>query len=125
PSGKIVEKLGYKRGVIVGLVIMSVGCALFAPAARVHSFGLFLFALFVLAGGIALLQVAANPYIARLGAPETASRRLTLVQAFNSLGTAVAPVIGAWMIFRAGFSGAESVVGPYSGLAVILFLLAI
>jgi FHS family L-fucose permease-like MFS transporter len=98
---------------------------MFAPAAQAHSFHLFLLALFVLAGGIALLQVAANPYIARLGAPETASRRLTLVQAFNSLGTAVAPMIGAAMIFRAGFSGAESVVGPYTGLAVLLLFLAV
>ncbi|MBY0517282.1 MAG: sugar MFS transporter [Bacteriovoracaceae bacterium] len=125
PSGKIVEKIGYKKGVIVGLIIMAVGCGLFGPAAKAHSFNLFLMALFVLAGGIALLQVAANPYIARLGAPETASRRLTLVQAFNSLGTAIAPIIGAALIFRAGFSGAESVVGPYTGLAFILILLAV
>ncbi|MFP5491751.1 MAG: sugar MFS transporter [Bacteriovoracia bacterium] len=125
PSGKIVEKIGYKKGVIIGLVIMAVGCAMFAPAAKTHSFNLFLTALFVLAGGIALLQVAANPYIARLGSPETASRRLTLVQAFNSLGTAVAPWLGALLIFRAGFSGAESVVGPYLGLAGMLILLAV
>ncbi len=125
PSGKIVEKIGYKRGMIVALLIIAVGCLLFVPAAKIHSFNLFLFALFVLAGGIALLQVAANPYIARLGAPETASRRLTLVQAFNSLGTAVAPLLGAALIFRAGFSGAESVVGPYTGLAVVLVLLAV
>jgi FHS family L-fucose permease-like MFS transporter len=125
PSGKLVEKMGYKKGVITGLIIMSVGCLIFMPAALVHSFYLFLFALFVLAGGIALLQVAANPYIARLGSEETASRRLTLVQAFNSLGTAIAPLLGALLIFRAGFSGAESVVGPYVGLAIVLALMAV
>jgi FHS family L-fucose permease-like MFS transporter len=125
PSGKVVEKIGYKMGVIVGLAITAVGCLLFVPAAQAHSFNMFLGALFVLASGIALLQVAANPYIARLGAPETASRRLTLVQAFNSLGTAIAPILGGIVIFRAGFSGAESVVGPYTGLAVVLLLLAV
>lgn len=125
PSGKIVEKIGYKNGVMVGLIIMSVGCLLFLPAANIHTFALFLFALFVLASGIALLQVAANPYIARLGSAETASRRLTLVQAFNSLGTAIAPLLGGFLIFRANFEGAHSVVGPYLGLAVVLFILAI
>ncbi|MFP5458591.1 MAG: sugar MFS transporter [Bacteriovoracia bacterium] len=125
PAGKIVEKLGYKKGVTTGLVIMAVGCGLFGPAALWHSFPLFLTALFILAGGIALLQVAANPYIARLGNPATASRRLTLVQAFNSLGTAIAPWLGALLIFRAGFSGAESVVAPYLGLAGLLLLLAL
>jgi FHS family L-fucose permease-like MFS transporter len=125
PAGKVVEKIGYKNGIVVGLFIMALGCVLFSPAARMHSFELFLGALFVLASGIALLQVAANPYIARLGAPETASRRLTLVQAFNSLGTAVAPMLGAYVIFRAGFSGALSVEGPYVGLAAMLVVLAL
>jgi MFS transporter, FHS family, L-fucose permease len=125
PSGKIVEKIGYKRGVIVGLVIMAIGCFFFWPAASVHSFYLFLFALFVLASGIALLQVAANPYIARLGTQDTSSRRLTLVQAFNSLGTAIAPVIGGVVIFRTGFAGASSVVGPYIGLGCVLLVLAV
>ena len=125
PSGKIVEKIGYKNGVIFGLIVMSLGCLLFLPAAYIHTFSLFLFALFVLASGIALLQVAANPYITRLGSEETSSRRLTLVQAFNSLGTAIAPVLGAVLIFRANFTGAESVVAPYLALAIMLLFLAV
>lgn len=123
PAGKLIERIGYKNGVIVGLMVMSVGCLGFLPAAYIHTFSLFLLALFVLASGIALLQVAANPYIARLGNPLTASRRLTLVQAFNSLGTAIAPILGGILIFRANTHNAESVVIPYLGLAVVLLLL--
>jgi FHS family L-fucose permease-like MFS transporter len=84
-SGWIVKRLGYKPGIIIGLVGAALGCVLFYPAAGARSFNLFLVALFVLASGITLLQVAANPFVAILGKPETAAARLTMTQAFNSL----------------------------------------
>ena len=98
PSAKIIDWIGYKRAIIVGLGTMVAACLLFYPAARVPSFPFFLIALVVLAAGITVLQVAANPYVAVLGRPETASSRLNLTQAFNSLGTAVFPLVGAWLI---------------------------
>ncbi len=98
PSGTLVEKIGYKSGIIIGLLIAGAGCVLFYPAAGMRSYGMFLTAFFILAGGITLLQVAANPYVAILGKPETASSRLTLTQAFNSLGTTIAPLFGAFLI---------------------------
>lgn len=98
PSGYLVEKIAYKGGIIAGLAIAGSGCLLFYPAASLHSYPLFLTAFFVLASGITLLQVAANPYVTILGTPETASMRLTLTQAFNSLGTTLAPYLGAVFI---------------------------
>ena len=87
PSGKIIEKVGYKKGIIIGLVTMCIGAAMFYPAAELKIYSIFLGALFILASGITVLQVAANPYVAILGKPDTASSRLNLTQAFNSLGT--------------------------------------
>ncbi len=101
PSGTIVEKVGYKRGIVIGLATAGIGCLLFYPAAGTRSYPLFLGAFFVLASGITLLQVAANPYVAILGAPKTAPARLNLTQAFNSLGTTIAPLIGAVLILSA------------------------
>jgi len=98
PSGKIISRFGYQKGIVVGLLTAGVGALLFYPAASVPSYPLFLLALFVLASGITLLQVAANPYVAVLGRPETASSRLNLTQAFNSLGTTLAPYFGALFI---------------------------
>jgi FHS family L-fucose permease-like MFS transporter len=98
PAAKIIDWIGYKRAIIVGLLTMVAACLGFYPAARIPSFPAFLFALIVLATGITILQVAANPYVAVLGRPETASSRLNLTQAFNSLGTAVFPWIGAHLI---------------------------
>ena len=98
PSGKLVARLGYKRGMLLGFVVAAVGAFLFYPAAAQRAYGLFLGALFVLASGITLLQVAANPYVAILGPPESASSRLTLTQAFNSLGTTLAPLLGSALI---------------------------
>lgn len=99
PSGLLIEKIGYKSGIVIGLLVAGIGCFLFYPAAALHQYSLFLFALFVLASGITLLQVAANPYVTILGRPETASSRLTLTQAFNSLGTAIAPFLGSiWLL---------------------------
>lgn len=137
PSGNLVEKAGYKAGMVVGLLVAGVGCALFYPAADLRSYGFFLGALFVLASGITLLQVAANPYVTVLGRPETASARLTLTQAFNSLGTTIGPLFGSAFILAAIKPGmaetdaasraateAAAVQGPYVGLAIALFVIA-
>lgn len=98
PSSFILKKVGYKNGIMLGLGVMGIGCLLFYPAASFRIFPLFMLGYFTLAGGMTILQVAANPYITVLGNPETASSRLNLSQAFNSLGTAIAPIIGAIFI---------------------------
>jgi FHS family L-fucose permease-like MFS transporter len=98
PSGWLVERLGYKQGIIIGLLTAAAGCALFYPAAGERSYTIFLIALFILASGITLLQVAANPYVAILGKPENASSRLSLAQAVNSLGHTIAPIFGSILI---------------------------
>src|SRR5882762_2751446 len=98
PSGKLVEWLGYKQSMVVGLLVMATGAFLFLPASKVASFPLFLSALIILAAGITCLQVAANPYVAHLGPPESAASRLNLAQAFNSFGTFIAPFFGGALI---------------------------
>ena len=144
PSGYLVEKIDYKAGIITGLSIAGIGCLLFYPAASQHSYPLFLAALFVLASGITLLQVAANPYVTILGCPETASSRLTMTQAFNSLGTTIAPYFGSLFILSAAVKTAEdiklldanqlssyqtaqaaAVQNPYLFIAALLFFIAI
>ncbi|MEH3023185.1 MAG: sugar MFS transporter [Pseudomonas oryzihabitans] len=127
PAGRLVESLGYKKGIIVGLLTAGVGCVLFYPAAGAHSYGFFLTALFVLAAGITVLQVAANPYVTILGKPETAASRLNLTQAFNSLGTTVGPLVGAVTILAlvGEDSAAHSVQLPYLILAGMLVALAV
>ncbi|QQX82291.1 sugar MFS transporter [Shewanella sp. KX20019] len=135
PAGKLVKKVGYQRGIISGLVIASIGCALFYPAATLAIYPLFLGALFVLASGITILQVAANPYVNALGSVDTASSRLNLTQAFNALGTTVAPYFGAILILsvaveaQVGLSQmqaeAEVVKLPYLLLSAMLATLAI
>ena len=95
PAGFILSKIGYKKGIILGLLTMALGCLLFYPAAEFRTFSIFLIAYFILAGGMTILQVAANPFVAVLGDKKGASSRLNLAQAFNSLGTAIAPAIGA------------------------------
>jgi FHS family L-fucose permease-like MFS transporter len=143
PSSQIVRRVGYKNGIIIGLVVVGLGCLAFYPAAAVRSYAIFLLALFILASGITLLQVAANPFVAILGNPETASARLTLTQALNSLGTTLAPFFGSALILatvaksadelkamapaaREAYRLAEaaSVQKPYVGLAIALFILA-
>jgi MFS transporter, FHS family, L-fucose permease len=143
PSGYIVEKIGYKRGIVVGLIIAGIGCLMFYPSAGMRSYGLFLTAFFVLASGITLLQVAANPYVTILGPPETASSRLNLTQAFNSLATTIAPIFGAMLILSVTPKSAEAlaamspselsayqlveaaaVQNPYIMLAAIFFVMA-
>jgi len=132
PSAKIIDWLGYQKAMVVGLVTMGAGAFLFVPAAKVPSFGLFLTALIVLAAGITLQQVAANPYITVLGPTNTASSRLNLTQAFNSLGTTIAPWIGGLFILSAAAVAAEgpaqqaaSVIKPYVGLGIASVLLAV
>jgi FHS family L-fucose permease-like MFS transporter len=95
PAGWILSKIGYKKGIILGLLTMALGCLFFYPAASYRAFSIFLIGYFTLAGGITILQVAANPYVALLGNEQGASSRLNLSQAFNSLGTTLAPVVGA------------------------------
>ena len=97
PAGALIKRIGYQNGAVTGLIIAATGCALFYPAAE-SGYALFLFAFFVLASGITILQVAANPYVTVLGDPKTASSRLTLTQAFNSLGTTVGPLFGGILI---------------------------
>nr|WP_216628399.1 sugar MFS transporter [Pseudoalteromonas caenipelagi] len=130
PAGALVKKLGYKNGVLTGLVVASIGCMLFYPAVVVHEYWLFLGALFVLASGITVLQVSANPYVAALGPAKTASSRLNLAQALNSLGTTVGPYVGGLLFFgtagaMAAEAGAESVKVPYLMLAGALLTIAV
>ncbi|TAM24541.1 MAG: L-fucose:H+ symporter permease [Rhodanobacter sp.] len=144
PAGKLVARLGYKNGVVAGLAIAGIGALGFWPAAALHLYDAFLGALFVLATGITVLQVAANPYVSLLGPERTSSSRLTLAQALNSLGTALALWFGGKLILSAvvkspddiaHMAGADqlayqaqqahAVQGPYIGLAIVLFLLAV
>jgi FHS family L-fucose permease-like MFS transporter len=142
PAGVLVARLGYGRGLVAGLIAMAAGCALFVPAAATAKYGLFLAALFVLACGITILQVAANPLIANLGPVRTSSSRLTFAQAFNSLGTTIMPYLGARLILGsisrtdpaslsgsalAAFQAHESaVIGQsYAGIAAVLVLIAL
>jgi len=109
PAGFITERVGYKPMMVAGLLTMAVGALLFIPAANVPSFPLFLAALIILAAGITVLQVAANPYVALLGPPKTASARLTLTQAFNSFGTFIAPYLGGMFILATAPKTAEQI----------------
>ncbi len=124
PAGKVVSKFGYKNGTVVGLLVTAVGCFIFYPAATSASYNLFLCGLFILACGITLIQVAVNPYVAILGPSHLSSSRLALAQAFNSLGTTIAPIFGSLLILGK-VADASSVIKPYMGLAVTLVLLAI
>ncbi|AXK73347.1 sugar MFS transporter [Lysobacter sp. TY2-98] len=144
PAGALIRRIGYQRGAVTGLAIAASGCLLFYPAAT-SGYALFLVAFFVLAAGITILQVAANPYVTVLGDPRTASSRLTLTQAFNSLGTTIGPYFGGVLILsgaaalapdqiaamapaqQAAYRATEasSVQGPYLGLAAALALLAV
>src|SRR6201988_5571128 len=98
PAGWLMEKIGYKRGILVGLLTCATGALLFIPAASVRMYGFFLFALFVMACGQGVLEVAANPYVTILGPPESSERRLNLAQSFNAVGAVVTPIIGGTFI---------------------------
>src|SRR6516165_6130851 len=144
PWSKIVNRAGYQQTMVVGLLTMACGAFLFVPAASIASYPLFLTALLVLAAGITGLQVSANPYVDLLGKPETASSRLDLTQAFNSLGTTIAPKLGGLLILSAAplaieqlrqlapealhayrVQQAASVKMPYTVISVVLVLLAV
>ncbi len=143
PAGALIKRIGYQYGVVTGLLVAALGCAMFYPAAT-SGYGMFLLAFFVLAAGITILQVAANPYVTILGDPATASSRLTLTQAFNALGTTVAPALGGMLILSgAVLSAADlgllpaaeqlayrakeaaAVQGPYLALGAALVTLAV
>ncbi|HEX6772656.1 MAG TPA: sugar MFS transporter [Acidobacteriaceae bacterium] len=133
PSAKLIEAIGYKRTMVVGLGVMALGVFLFLPAASVPSYPFFLAAQIILAAGVTALQVAANPYVTVLGPTNTASSRLNLTQAFNSLGTTIAPYFGSVLILAGTASvatlsrqqQAASVKLPYAGIGIALVLLAI
>jgi FHS family L-fucose permease-like MFS transporter len=141
PAARLVKRLGYMRGAVAGLVAMMAGCLLFVPASNLHVYALFLFALFVLASGVVIVQVVANPLISMLGPVQTTHSRLTFAQAFNSLGTVAFPLIGSFVILggftalsltdvlsgnRAAFAdvGSETVMQLYIGIAVALAVVA-
>lgn len=109
PGGNLISRIGYQRGILVGLATAGMGCLLFYPAAATRLYPLFLLALFVVAGGITVLQVAANPYISVLGPEESASSRLNLSQAFNSFGTTIAPVVAASLLLGDQILGSEAI----------------
>ncbi len=127
--GDPINRMGYKNGIIYGLILSALGTSLFYPAAQLVSYGFFLSALFVLGLGFTLLQIAANPYVAILGNRESASSRLNLSQGFNSFGTTIGPLIGGYLIFKyfvgADFVGADSVKVPYLIFAGIFLLMAV
>jgi MFS transporter, FHS family, L-fucose permease len=125
PAAKIIDWIGYKRAIIVGLSTMVAACLLVYPAARIPSFPFFLAALMILAAGITVLQVAANPYVAVLGRPETASSRLNLTQAFNSLGTAVFPWVGARLILGETVSAAAQAASQDAVIKLYVYFFAI
>ena len=125
--GDPINKIGYKNGILLGLLISATGTFLFYPAAEMQSFGFFLSALFILALGFTLLQIAANPYVILLGSPETGSYRLSLAGAINSFGTTIAPIIGGTFILTSATSGngIDSVKIPYLILASLFLLLVV
>ncbi|MEO7766457.1 MAG: L-fucose:H+ symporter permease [Ferruginibacter sp.] len=143
PAGFIMKKFGYKIGIITGLLFFAIGSFLFIPAADNQSYSFFLFALFIIACGLTILETAANPYASSLGDPETSTQRLNLSQSFNGLAAALAPVVGVNIILTKGFSDAElngmteaarkialaseasSVKMPYFVLGSVLLLIAV
>ena len=128
PAGRLVGKIGYKNGMVAGFLVASFGAFLFFPASAFHEYALFLAALFIVAIGIVLLQVAANPYITVLGSPKTAASRLTLIQGIGSMGTTIAPVFGAHFILsrvQESKGSSAALVPPYMGIALTLLVIGL
>ncbi len=127
-KGDPINKIGYKNGLVLGLVVAGIGCLLFYPAAETKLYPLFLGALIVLGAGVTLIQIAANPYVTILGPEDTASSRLNLSQGLNSLGYVIAPLIGGILLFGSDLygegGGVASVKLPYVGLGIAFFVLA-
>lgn len=124
-AGLIIARIGYLRGIIFGLCTMATGCLLFYPASSLEEYELFLLALFVLASGITILQVSANPFVARLGPERTAASRLNLAQALNSPGHTLGPLFGSLLIFGAAAGTHEAVQLPYLLLAAVIGIIAV
>jgi len=130
-GGGIIKKIGYKAGVILGLVLVGAGSFLFYPAAKAISFPFFLFAIFIMASGVVFLQVAANPYVTALGPSDTASGRLNLTQALNSIATYLAPLIASWFVFGAARTAltaqeaARDVPAPFLIIGIVVILIAV
>jgi len=136
-SGGIIKRIGYKAGVILGLVLVAAGSFLFFPAAKVPSFPFFLFAIFIMASGVVFLQVAANPYVTALGPSETASGRLNLTQALNSIATTIAPIIASIFVFKVAAENAldsalspaqqaaQSVPVPFIIIGILVLIIAV
>jgi FHS family L-fucose permease-like MFS transporter len=122
--GDPINKIGYKQGIIVGLLVSALGSGMFYPATYIHTYWFYLVALYILGLGFTILQIAANPFVAIIGAPETASSRLNFTQGFNSLGTTLGPLVGGFLIFKY-FAGNDAVKYPYLFFALIMLLLAI
>ncbi len=128
-TGDPIARIGYKNGVVLGLLVSALGSAVFWPAAGMASYPMFLSGLFIVGLGFALLQIAANPYVTILGPEKTASSRLNLAQGFNSVGTTIGPLIGGWLIFQVfdkggTVHGAESVKVPYLAFCIVFLVLA-
>ena len=127
-AGRMLEKVGYKNGVIIGLLTIAAGCCLFYPAAEIAVYAMFLFSLFVLAAGVTILQVSANPYVAVLGPAKTSTSRLNLAQAINSVGHTFGPIFGASLILAniadSEVGNAKSVQMPYLMIAGVLVIVA-
>ena len=128
-TGDPIAKIGYKNGVVIGLLISATGSALFWPAAVAMSYPMFLGALFIVGLGFAMLQIAANPYVTILGSEKTASSRLNLAQGFNSIGTTIGPIIGGFLIYqyfaKTDAHGADSVKLPYLAFSIVFVVLAV
>ncbi len=129
-AGGIIKKIGYKGGVILGLILVAVGSFLFFPAAKMLSFPFFLFAIFIMAGGVVFLQTAANPYVTALGPSASASGRLNLTQALNSIATYIAPLVAGLFIFKsaaeAALNTAENVpTAPFLIIGIVVIIIAV
>lgn len=124
PAGAFLQKYSYRKGIVLGLVLYSLGALLFIPAERVMSFEYFLFCLFIIGCGLTFLETAANPYITELGSKEQASSRLNLAQSFNGLGWIVGPMVGGLLVFQAdGTSG--SIALPYTVIGIVVLIIAV